>query len=110
MYLCMTEDAAKTALMQGAKSTKKDELDARNSGLGPSSFEEVVATLYNDRNLNLSTEALPDVDSMFAEPIDLPFASMPGGAITAEIVKTKLADARAKLVQVRLSMPASLVR
>jgi hypothetical protein len=77
-----------------------DELDARNSDNRPETYEAVVARLYNDPDLDFYTESLPGLHDSFARPICLDYTLMPGGDISAEDVKKKVGDARAKLMQV----------
>jgi hypothetical protein len=63
-------------------------------------MRQEVAELYNDDEFVPTTESLPELHSMFAEPMTLKLSTMRGGKVTADIVKAKLADARAKLLQV----------
>jgi hypothetical protein len=107
LYICATEDAALEALRDAALAMEKDELDARNSEERPDSYEQIVADLFNDPDCDCRTDALPSLHAMFALPIDLPFKDMPGGKIDAETVKSRLADARAKLLQVITNWEAS---
>ena len=79
----------------------REELDARNNEERPETFEEVVAKLYNDPENIYYTELLPDLHFVYAEVIELDFNDMPGGKISAEDVKKKIAECRAKLIQVR---------
>ena len=79
----------------------RDELDARRSDDRPETFKETVARLYNDADLHLETEALPDLHVSFNDPIVLSFDCMPGGAISAETIRARMSKARAKLLQVR---------
>ena len=99
--MCCVEDEALEALKHKDRVLERDELDAHNSSMRPETFNEVVARLYNDPELELWTEALPELHITFAEPIDCSFEFMPGGKISVEDVKKKLSDARAKLTQVR---------
>ena len=96
----MTHDRALEAIRNKDLCLDRQQLDARNSDVRPATFEEVVASLYNDERVEFFTECLPDLHITFAEPIDLHFQYMPGGEITAEDVKKKVGDARAKLIQV----------
>ena len=104
LYMCATDDRAIEALKVKNDCMDRDELSARNHRDRPETHDEVVARLYNDDTFVPSTEALPDLHITFAEEIDLPFTSMPGGMINAEVVKTKMSDARAKLLQVGSSL------
>jgi hypothetical protein len=107
LYCCIAEDEAKEALLRSGQTMKRDELDASTDHPeAPPLFEQVVSDLYNDADTVYWTEALPTLHSMFSEPIKLEFRCMPGGKITAETVKSKMAEARAKLVQVSRSAMA----
>lgn len=101
LYLCSVQDEAIEALKVRSDCLDKDELDAgQNHSDRPKTFEEIVADLYNDVSFVAITEALPDLHTDFAEPIALTFRDMPGGKITAETVKSRMSDARAKVLQV----------
>ena len=62
---------------------------------------KMVADLFNDPKNVYWTEALPELHSAFAEPIELRFEDMPG-PITAEQAKNRFSDGRGCLIQVRL--------
>ena len=100
LYLCATDDRAIEALKVKNDCMDRDKLSARNHADRPETHDEVVARLYNDESFIPSTEALPDLHVTFSEEIELPFYTMPGGRITAELVKSKMSDARVKLLQV----------
>jgi hypothetical protein len=101
LYCCMTHDDAKQAMLTKDDLLNRDELDARNSDSSPETYEEAVARLYNDPEVEFYTEVLPGLHETFARPICSDFSLMPGGSITAEDTKKKIGDARAKLLQVR---------
>jgi hypothetical protein len=96
----MTHDPALEALPNKDRVFARDELDARNSDKRPETYDEVVARLYNDPDLEFYTESLAGLHDTFARPINLDYDLMPGGEITPEDVKKKVGDARAKLMQV----------
>jgi hypothetical protein len=100
LYCAMTHDDALEAIKYKDNVMQRDELDARNSENRPASYEAIVAKLYNDPTEEFYTEAVPALHDYFAEPICLEFLGMPGGEISAEDVKKKIGDARAKLMQV----------
>jgi hypothetical protein len=101
LYLCTIEDDALEAVKVKHDCDDRDVLDAgRNHDEAPMTFEEIVAELYNDDTFIPITESLPDLHYDFSEPIALPFDEMPGGKITPEQVKSRMAEARAKLLQV----------
>ena len=100
LYMCFCRDEARAALLAKDDSLDRPALDARNNDARPLNFYDTVAELFNDPDLTLTTEALPDLHTAFKDPISLRFADMPGGAITGEEVKRRFADARAKLIQV----------
>jgi hypothetical protein len=74
-------------------------LDARNSDARPPTYYEKVAELYNSDIMYVSC-ALPELHSTFADSMVLSFDEMPGGAITADEAKTRLGEARAKMISV----------
>jgi hypothetical protein len=102
-------DQARRAILAKDNCLVRDELDARNLDMCPETFEAVVARLYNDPDIEFSTETMPELHAAFAMPINLDFFLMPGGKITAEDVKEKYGDARAKLIQVRRTSMITLV-
>jgi hypothetical protein len=75
-------------------------LDARNSNARPETFFEAVARIFNNECIFFTTEILPDLHYSFAHPILLEFDDMPAGLITAEEVKKRFTDARAKLIKI----------
>ena len=99
LHLCACDDKAREALLTKDTLMDHQELDARNSSDRPLTFEEMAAQLFNDENFLPATESLPDLCSTFADPIVLPFSLMPG-PIAADQVKSKLADARVKLMKI----------
>jgi hypothetical protein len=101
LYCILGEDEVKVSLSYTSRVMRRDELDARNSEQAPEDVNSVIARYYNDPNKVYTTEALPHWHSLFAEPIVLCFQEMPGGPITPELAKSKVAESRAKLVQVR---------
>jgi hypothetical protein len=99
-YLCICHDDACQALLNKDACIPRDELDARGNNKRPCTFEEVVADLYNDEDYIPVTESIPDLHSMFAKPMALKLSMMPGGRILSNVVKGKLNEVRAKLLQV----------
>ncbi|CAB9530620.1 unknown protein [Seminavis robusta] len=100
LYMAMCHDAAREALMMDGQVMNREELDARNSDERPPSYAQVVAGIYNDATWTPVTEALPELHSLFEEPISLPFNEMPGGEVSQEEVKTRIADSRARLISI----------
>ena len=101
LYECACHDDARQALLVKDLCMDRQQLDARNSEHRPKTFDEVVADLFNDPEFVPSSDALPELHSSFTESIDLPFSAMPGQTpITPEQVKSKLADARCKLMKI----------
>ena len=78
----------------------RDELDARGHKDRPLAYDEIVVNLYNNETFVPVTEALPDMHNTFAQPMELPFAEMPGGKISSDAVKVRMSESRAKLLQV----------
>jgi len=99
LCLCATDDKTRDASLTKDILLNRPELDARNNENRPKTFEEVVTELFNDETFTPHTEALPNLSSTFAEPIELPFSLMPG-PIAPEQVKSKLADSRVKLMNI----------
>jgi hypothetical protein len=84
--------------MEG-RGKKKDQLNARNLESGPPSYFAKVAEIYNSDEL-FFTNSWPDVAAEFADSKVLDFDDMPGGIISAEEVKSRLAESRAKMIVV----------
>jgi len=99
LIMCACDDRAGEALLTKDMLLDQQQLDARNNDDRPQTFDEVVANLFNDNEFEPVTESLPNLSSTFSEPIELPFSLMPG-EVTPEQVKSKLADARCRLMKV----------
>jgi hypothetical protein len=65
--------------------------------MAPETYQELVAGLFNDLDFQPETLSLPKLHSNFSETKVLHFEDMPG-PMTPEDVKSRLADARAKLI------------
>jgi len=100
LCLAMFEDRAKTALLIRDRVKDRAELDAGVSTERPDTFEEAVASIYNDEAIVLTTDVLPNLHELFSDPMTLRFSEMPGGELTDEEVKSRIGDARAKIIQV----------
>lgn len=100
LYCCFCDDETRVAFARRDDSLTRAALDGRNNENRPETVYEVVARLYNSDKVYW-TDPLPNLHSIFGEPIQLVFAEMPGGAITPQEVKERWGDARAKTVQVR---------
>jgi hypothetical protein len=99
MYHCMFHDDVKPALLRLNNTLGRPELDARNSSARPETFFEAVCRIYNDEDIMMETEALPDLHYSFAYPIVLLFEDMPG-ELNPEECKKRFADCRAKLIKI----------
>jgi hypothetical protein len=99
LYHCTVDDEVIVLLRNKENVLTREELDARNSAERPQTYYQKVADLYNSDKVYI-TDCLPDLHSMFADPIELRFDEMPGGALTADDVKARLGDARAKMIMV----------
>jgi hypothetical protein len=99
LYHCTVDDEVIVLLRNKENVLTREELDARNSAERPQTYYQKVADLYNSNKVYI-TDCLPDLHSMFADPIELRFDDMPGGALTADDVKARLGDARAKMIMV----------
>ena len=100
LYMCMCDDSARTALLTKDDALSREGLDARRSVVRPKTYFEIVAELYNNEDKTFVTDVLPDLHQNFADPIVLEKEDMPGGDVSAEEVKRRFADARAKLIKV----------
>jgi hypothetical protein len=99
LYHCAVEDDCRVLAKMEGKGKKKDEVDARNSEARPLTYYEKVAEFYNSDEV-YATYALPDLHVSFTDIKMLDIDDMPGGFITADEVKSRLGDARAKLISV----------
>ena len=100
LYHCICHDRARQAIVKKDNVLERPELDARNNENRPKTFEEVVTELYNDNSVIFHSKVLPGISHEFATSIELKFDEMPGGQITPEEVKSRFADARAKMISV----------
>ncbi|CAB9524385.1 unknown protein [Seminavis robusta] len=107
LYCAMIHDEAREALLADAAAWTREELDARNHEERPETYPEVVARLYNDESVVFTTEALPELHESYAEPITLKFSEMPGGELSAEEAKTRIGDARARVISIILDWELS---
>jgi hypothetical protein len=99
LYHCAAQDGARELDTMEGRGKRKDQIDARNLESHPPSYYAKVAEYYNSGEI-FATYKWPEVADDFAEMKLLDFEDMPGGKITAEEVKTRLADTRAKLIVV----------
>ena len=104
LYHCICHERARQALIDSRRVMDRAQLDAGAAHEdSPATFEETVAALYNDASLVFHTERLPDLHDDFREVIVLRFEDMPGGTISADEVKARYGDSRAKLIKVGCS-------
>jgi hypothetical protein len=97
LYLACMTDEARLLMTRKDDCLNRSELDGRNSSERPKTWYEKTAEIYNSEEI-FYTECLPDLHEDFAEPMALNLADMPGGPITADTVKIRLSDARARLI------------
>jgi hypothetical protein len=102
LIMCMCHDRARAAMRYKDDTMDRSALDARRSDERPKTWEEVIADLFNDDELVFTTEAFPELHLSFAFSFDLYFNDMPGGEITADDVKARIATMRAELIQVNV--------
>ena len=107
LRLCLAarDDGSRQALLRKDDVKTRADLDVGDSAERPETHEEAIARICNDDTCDLFTEAIPTLHALFNEPIELRFSDMPGGAVTAEDVKMRMGDARAKLVHASASVP-----
>jgi hypothetical protein len=99
LYHCIFHEEVQPLLMSMNDVMDRPTLDARNSSARPETFFEAVARIFNDDCVFFTTEILPDLHYAFAHPTILDFEDMPC-EVTAEDVKKRFADARAKLIKI----------
>lgn len=99
LYHCIFHEEVQPLLMSMNDVMDRSTLDARNSSARPETFFEAVARIFNDECVFFTTEILPDLHYSFAHPLLLDIDEMPG-PVTAEEVKKRFADARAKLIKI----------
>jgi hypothetical protein len=99
LYHCAAMDGARELDTMEGRGKRKDQIDARNLEAHPPSYYAKVAEYYNSDRV-IATYQWPEVADAFAEMKLLDINEMPGGRITADEVKTRLADTRAKLIVV----------
>jgi hypothetical protein len=98
MYHVLMEDTVRHAFMsRNDVLLDRQALDACNSSSRLPTFYKIVVKTFNDSTFNPTTEALPNLDEYFVNPIELKFEDAPTPT-SPDKVKDKLADVRAKLV------------
>lgn len=103
-YSILCRDEVRSALLCKDDSLPRQEMEARKHDDRPLDFYQLIAKYYNDDTIVISTLLLPELWYTWSYPHDLYFHDMPGGDITAEEVKKRLSDCRAKLIYVRTSL------
>ena len=101
LYLSMCTDRARRALRTKDDPMDRQSMEGRKNDDRPMTFYEVVAEDFNNGKIVFTTESLPELSYVFAQPISLYFHDMPGGAITADDVKSRFSACRANLIHVR---------
>ena len=92
-------EEARPALLLRDQVLDRNGLQNRNAADRAETYEEIVTRLFNDESRTFVTSRVPNLHSVFSEHHYLSFDKMPG-PITPKEVKSRLADARAKLVKV----------
>jgi hypothetical protein len=103
LYHCSLDDDVLELLKTSSECLTRPELDARNSAERPKLYWQRIADKYNSDKVYVS-HSLPELHSMFAERIDLKFEDMPGGSMSADDVKWRLGEARAKMISVSIKL------
>ena len=101
MYCALCHDSVRQALIDRDRAWSREELDAKNNAERPPTFWAQVASLYNDWTFMPEIEAHPELHESFNEPIILRLEDMPGGEMTPQDARSRFADCRGKLIQVR---------
>jgi hypothetical protein len=97
LYHCLLDDNVKKAFQKKDDSLNRQQLDGNKSDKRLATYAELARDLFNDPKFRPVSEDLPDLHEDFGNKIALELETMPG-IITADEVKTRLADSRAKLV------------
>jgi hypothetical protein len=97
LYCCACDDKVRPFLLNKDNTMNRLEVDGRNNEERPPTWHEAIVEMYNSTKVYV-TLALPELHDEFAEPRTLRFVDLPGGAVTVQDVKSRLADARAKLI------------
>jgi hypothetical protein len=100
LYHCLLDDAVKQAFLKKDDALTRQQLDANKSDKRAPTYAELARDLFNDEEFRPVSQGLPDLHDDFAEEIPLGLETMP---ITADEVKNRLADSRAKLIVVSIS-------
>lgn len=98
VYHCIVDDRVKPLYLRRNEVLSRQALDARNNAGRPPTWTEAVAELYNDDTFEPHTLSLPDLHPDFADSKVLFYADM-SCHITAEQVKTRLANCRAQVTK-----------
>ncbi|CAB9501696.1 hypothetical protein SEMRO_115_G056890.1 [Seminavis robusta] len=97
---CMLSDEIRPLFLEMQRVGDRDELDARNSANRPErTVFEACARLFNDAHKDVFSQCLPDLHTTFADVLDCCFENMPG-PVTADEVKRRWGDCRAKLIKI----------
>ena len=99
LYSALYDERTRPYLVSNNEVMTRQELDARNNVARPKTLYEFIADLVNDEKVVYRVNARPELHPAFSEDFVLTSECMPG-PITAEEVKRRLADARAKLMKV----------
>jgi hypothetical protein len=97
LYCCAIDDEARPFLLVKDDCMERDELDGRNHEERPPTWHEKIVELYNSDKVYV-TDVLSDLHEDFTFQRTLRIADMPGCPITMQDAKSRLADARAKLI------------
>jgi hypothetical protein len=97
LYHVMLDDKIREAYGKINAVLNRTELDARNNENSPPSFYDLAADLFNNPSFNPTTSMYPELHEDFKYPIMLLHSDAPT-PVTAQKIKEKLADSRAKLV------------
>ena len=99
LYCALYDDRTRPYLVSNNEVMNREELDARNSDMRPKTLYEVIADRFNDKDTPYNIASLPELHPAFAEEQTIKWDCLPE-PITAEEVKKRLADSRAKLMKV----------
>jgi hypothetical protein len=107
LYHCLLHDEVKKAFLKKDDARNRQQVDGMKSTKRAPTYEELVTELFNDPAFQPTSLSLEHLHVEFADEFILDFDTMPG-RITAEEVKTRLADSRAKLVIVSISRACTI--
>ena len=97
----LAEDEVKECYLDRHECDDREVLDARNSDIGPPTWDAAVVAKFNDKSWVPQSLAVPTLHEDFDSSFPLPFDESIN-PITSEQVKSRVADTKAKMVIVSI--------